>query len=133
MVPPTKNRQNFEHQSKRIDRSPENIEKMLNQETANGIVFSSSSNGDEDIYIMNKMGEDVQRLTTISNKGETNRTPEWSTDRLQIAFQSNREGPREIYILTIATGDIRRLTYSNGNCNHPAWSPDGKQISRWIK
>ncbi len=92
------------------------------------IVFSSGATGDEDLYCMDIFGRNVRRLTYSTRVGETNRTPEWSPDGLQIAFQSNRDGPREIYILTTATGEVKRISRSGRDSNHPAWSPDGKEI-----
>lgn len=94
------------------------------------IVFSSTREGNEDIFMMNADGKDVRRCTYTLGAGRDSRLPEWSPDGNQIAFQSNRDGPREFYLLTLADSNVKRLTHTpnNGLNAHPAWSSDGKSI-----
>jgi len=94
------------------------------------IAFSSATNGDEDIYLMDSDGKILRRCTTIRYPGITNRTPEWSPDGRFIAFQSNQDGQRDLYILELSSNLIRRLIKSPnaGASMHPSWSPNGDKI-----
>lgn len=95
------------------------------------IAFSSSSDGDEDIYLMNWDGQIIRRCTNSIRKGVTNRTPEWSPDASWIAFQSNQDDQRELYLLEVASDKVIRLTHTpNGGASmQPAWSPDGRRVA----
>ncbi|MFC2075341.1 TolB family protein [Bdellovibrionota bacterium] len=101
---------------------------MYENKLSNKIVFSVAPDGDEEIYVMDSDGENRTKLVESTEKGISNRTPEWSPDGSQIAFQSNKDGSREIYILTLLTKRVNKLTNSGSVCNHPAWSPDGKKL-----
>ncbi len=97
--------------------------------TIRDITYSSSENGDEDIYLIDCEGKNIRRCTEISQKGETNRTPEWSPNGEEIAFQSNRDGQRDIYIFNLKEKTTRRITHSKeSNANHPTWSLDGSTL-----
>lgn len=91
------------------------------------IAFSSASSGDEDIYVMERDGSALRRLT-YSSAGVSNRTPEWSPDKSRIAFQSSRDGENALYVIDVSTVEVRRLTKPGGNYRHPAWSPSGETI-----
>ena len=94
------------------------------------IVFSSANDNDEDIYTIDINGKNLSRLTQTSDKGVSNRTPEWSPSGKSIAFQSNCGGNPEIYILNLVSKEYRKLTDTpDGSAHHPAWSPDGKTIA----
>lgn len=92
------------------------------------IVFSSASDGDEDIYIMDAAGMNTKRLTWSTEAGITNRTPEWSPDGKKIVFQSNRDGSRQLYLINVEDEKVEPLTRETNDCNHPSWHPDGSKI-----
>ncbi|MFC1746189.1 TolB family protein [Candidatus Riflebacteria bacterium] len=94
------------------------------------IVFSSLRDGNEDIFTMDLLGNNLIRWTHSKGEGKFCRTPEWSNDRNHIAFQSNRDGCNELYILSFADGMLKRLTNTPGNgiSQHPSWSPDNNKI-----
>jgi TolB protein len=103
---------------------------MDNEIQIRPIIFSSACDGDEDIYIMDITGKVLRRCTTSTQKGVTNRTPEWAPNGQQFVFQSNRDGQAELYTFDVAPGETTRLTHTpnNGRSMQPSWSPDGKQI-----
>lgn len=47
----------------------------------------------------------------------------------EILFDSERHGNSQIYIMNPDGSNQHRLTYSRGNDQTPAWSPDGKRIT----
>ena len=60
------------------------------------ITFSSSRDGNLEIYSMNVDGTDLQRLT--SNVA-ADHSADWSPDGSQIAFMGNRDGDYELYTM----------------------------------
>jgi uncharacterized delta-60 repeat protein len=99
------------------------------------IVFSSTRDGNSEIYAMNADGTAVTRLTT-NPAADTN--PVWSPNHKRIAFTSTRDGNPELYAMNADGTAVTRLTHSSTNDATPAWSPDGTKIafangvgSRW--
>ncbi len=89
------------------------------------MAFVSSRDGDEEIYVMNRDGNDLRQLT---DNDYTEYAPAWSPDGTQIAFTSDRDGNQEIYLMRADGTDQRRLTDSSADDWFPGWSPDGTQI-----
>lgn len=101
------------------------------------IAFSSSRDGDFEIYAMNPDGGDVRRLT--DNRGDGTREaddqgPVWSPDRSRIVFTSTRdhEGDGsdnfEIYVMEADGSAQTRLTANEALEGNPVWSADGESI-----
>jgi Tol biopolymer transport system component len=101
------------------------------QAVSNGkIAFVSERDGNEEIYVMNADGSNVQRLTfdpVGSPKSDVN--PAWSPDGTRIAFVSNRNGNYEIYVMNADGSNQQRLTSSSHSDLNPTWSPDGTRIA----
>ena len=89
------------------------------------IVFSSSRNGDFDIYVMKLDGSEVRRLTESLG---LDMRPVWSPDGKQIAFTSNRDGNYEIYAMNADGSNVRRITHHDERDDYPAWHPNGKKL-----
>lgn len=92
------------------------------------IAWSSSRNGNFDIYSMDANGENQKRLTDDPND---DRNPAWQTRTGQkIAFSATRDFNNEIYVIDAADGgNPTNLTNDFSWDDYPAWSPDGKRIA----
>ncbi|PYR64134.1 MAG: hypothetical protein DMF91_01305 [Acidobacteria bacterium] len=71
------------------------------------IAFTTTRDGNLEIYLMNADGTGPTRLT---NNTASDRGPKWSPDGTKIAFESNRDGNWEIYVMnaTDGSGQITR-------------------------
>lgn len=79
------------------------------------IVFATSRDGNEAVYVMDADGSNPSRLAQGG-------APSWSPDGLQIAFV----GSGGISVIGVDGSNLRILA-SSGSA--PAWSPDGSQIA----
>ena len=89
------------------------------------IVFSSTRDGNQEIYIMNADGTSQTRLT---NNSAVDANPKLSADGQKIVFDSDRDGNQEIYVMNVDGTDQTRITNNTLKDSHPSWSPDGTQI-----
>ena len=90
------------------------------------IAFTSTRDGNPEIYIMDADGENQIRLT---RHPEEDKMPSWSPDGKKIAFVSMRNGGRnQIHVMDSNGENIRRITEGAFDLN-PAWSPDGRTIA----
>lgn len=94
---------------------------------ANGkILFLSNRSGDREIYLMNRDGTDVTRLT-FNNLFE--RAATWSRDGTKIAFAGRSpDGNFDIYTINANGSALQRLTTDPARDDDPAWTADGSQI-----
>ena len=95
------------------------------------ILFTSSRDGNREIYIMNPDGSEQIRLTDHPGN-DLNAV--WSPTGEQILFVSDRDGNRDLYLMDPDGSNIRRvfkkeLKRPNTRRDGPTWSPDGKQIA----
>jgi TolB protein len=75
-------------------------------ESAHGIIFTSLSANDEDVWIMQSDGSNVRNLTnTIYADNEAH----WSPDGQQITFASYRDGNSHIWFMNADATNPRRL------------------------
>ena len=62
------------------------------------ILFESNRDGNWEIYLMDKNGKNVQRLTTTTAE---NRRPSWHPNGRKVLFESNRNGKFELFTLKV--------------------------------
>lgn len=95
------------------------------------IVFTSSRDGNREIYVMNDDGTRVQRLT--HNKFR-DKNPTWSPDGKQIAFtRASNAGfgnsQYDIFIMDADGSNQQNLTKHPARDDDASWSPDGRHIT----
>lgn len=84
------------------------------------IAFWSTRDGNAELYIANRDGSNVRRLTTSPGIDES---PTWSPSGTQIAFVSDRTGAPQIYTVGTDGLGLRRVTTSESYAARPTWSP----------
>jgi Tol biopolymer transport system component len=89
------------------------------------VAFSSDRSGGLDIWISNRDGSSLYRLTHTSGIGTAHAA--WSPDGKTIAFQSSALGNPDLYVLA-ADGKPRGLTSGESRDGFPSWSRDGDWI-----
>ena len=101
------------------------------------IAFSSTRNGQTDIYVMDADGGNQQNLT---NHPDRDWHPSWSPDGERIAFVSSRTRDlnRDIYVMDADGGNPRNLTNHPEDDEDPAWlnpvlsvAPADKKLTIW--
>lgn len=90
------------------------------------IAFSSSKEGNTEIYIANPDGTQARRIT---NSQAIDTAPTWAPNGRLLAFTSDRGGSPQIYIMDAEGTEARRLQPQEGSYNDSAaWSPDGEYV-----
>ncbi len=90
------------------------------------LAFSSSRDGNAEIYTCTSGGGDIRRLT---NHRRIDSNPSWSPDGSKIAFTSDRTGNPLIYVMNSDGSGAHRLTSTpNAYEDSPCWSPRGDRI-----
>ena len=90
------------------------------------ILFTSTRDGNREIYSMNPDGSEHVNLT----KHRANDLDAvWSPTGDQILFTSDRDGVRDLYLMEPDSGKVRRVFKKDSYREDPTWSPDGKQIA----
>jgi TolB protein len=87
------------------------------------IVFSSTRDGNAEIYSAAADGTDIKRLT---NDPGIDVSPACGPGG-QIAFVSNRHGSPQIWMMDASGGGQKRVTYKGEYNQTPAWCPDPKK------
>jgi Tol biopolymer transport system component len=101
------------------------------------LVFTGFSSGFTDLFIVNRDGTDLRRLT---NDKYADLHPAWSPDGTTIAFVTDRGpgtdfdqlrfGNLRIALLHLDSGDIELLRNMDVGKNiNPAWAPDGRSLA----
>ena len=90
------------------------------------IAFSSTRDGDSEIYVMEIDGSNQVRLTINPARDYD---PSWSADGDRIAFVSNRNrGIEQIFVMDADGGNVTELT-TQWTHQQPAWSPKAERIA----
>lgn len=91
----------------------------------NYIAFTSTRNGNANIFVMKSNGLNVQQVTRGSGYSEV---PAFSPDGKRIAFSGNRNGTFEIFTINVNGTGLNQLTINNSTNDGPKYTPDGKSI-----
>ena len=97
------------------------------------LAFTSSRDGDSEIYRMPAAGGRAQRLTAF-HRDDWGPVP--SPDGAAIAFLSDREGRPRIFLMAADGTGARRLTGrtdADRDESSPVWSPDGRSIAYLVE
>ncbi|MBI4499891.1 MAG: PD40 domain-containing protein [Gemmatimonadetes bacterium] len=90
------------------------------------LVFMSSRDGNQEIYVADADGTNPRRLTSTPAQEDS---PDWTPDGKQIVYASNATGSYQIWIMNADGTEQRRLTDGPAFNFQPAVSPDGKTIA----
>ena len=94
------------------------------------ITFTSNRRGNYDIYMIDRHGENLQRL--IGGSADELHA-EWSPNGRFLAYASNENNENvalyDIYVMDMRSKRRWRLTDHPANDTTPTWSPDGQWIA----
>jgi len=92
------------------------------------VAFSSTRDGQSEIYRMRPDGMQVERLT---DDPAEDADPAFSPDGLSLAFISDRtDGVPRLHIMDADGSNVRAVAGGPGTEHHgPAWSPDGTRLA----
>ena len=82
------------------------------------VAFCLSQGGNQEIYVMNKDGSGVRRLTTHP---DIDTSPTWSPSGTQIAWVSGRTGNPQVYVMNADGTGQQKLTNESW-ADRPTWS-----------
>ena len=94
------------------------------------ILFTSTRDGNREVYVMNPDGSKQVNLT--QHRAEDLHAV-WSSTGEQILFVSDRDGIRDLYLMDPDGSNVRRVFKKVVYRYHPTWAPDGKQIAHMHK
>jgi TolB protein len=90
------------------------------------LAFTSTRDGNQELYICRRDGSERKRLTTDAAHDAH---PCFSPDGKSIVFATDRWGNLELARVEIESLKVTRLTESRGLDDYPAFSPDGKKLA----
>jgi TolB protein len=83
------------------------------------LAFMSNRDGNPEIYVVNRDGTNLRRITNHPNADVT---PTWSPTGTQLAFTSDRSGPPQVYIVNLDGTGLDRIS-AESRCDRATWSP----------
>ena len=83
------------------------------------LAFMSPRDGNAEIYVVNRDGSGLRRLT---NHPSSDVTPTWAPSGNQIAFTSDRTGRPQIWVMNADGSGQQQITRETW-CDRPTWSP----------
>lgn len=102
--------------------------------TRNEDVGEFMTHTDDDVFVMDADGDDVQQLTPEKD-GESSGQPTWSPDGSQIAYVHGPSVDSSVpsrfgglFVMGADGTDVRRLTQGRADTD-PDWAPDGHEIA----
>jgi uncharacterized protein YjdB len=90
------------------------------------IAFTSTRDGQPEIYVMDADGANVGRLT---NSPGLDGDASFTADGLSVVFHSQRTGHRQIFLQPITGSDAVQLTQEPADNSQPSMAPDGESIA----
>ena len=87
------------------------------------VAFSSTRDGNAEIYVVNRDGTGLKRLTDHPG---IDVSPTWSPTGREIAFTSNRTGSPQIYTIDPDGLNLTRISREGSYNAEPAWSPSSE-------
>ena len=92
------------------------------------ILFTSTRDGNHEVYMMNPDGSEQVNLT---QHPATDYSAVWSPTGEQILFTSNRSSVQDLYLMDPDGTNVRRVFKKKikARRQHATWSPDGKQFA----
>ena len=90
------------------------------------IAFTSTRDGQPEIYIMDADGTSAGRLT---NSPGADGDASFTADGQSVVFHSQRTGHRQIFLQLITSSDAVQLTQEPADNSQPTVSPDGETIA----
>jgi TolB protein len=82
------------------------------------IAFMSNRDGNPEIYVVNRDGSGLRRIT---NHPMADATPTWSPSGNQLAFTSDRSGSPQVYVVNLDGTGLVRIS-SEGWADRATWS-----------
>lgn len=84
------------------------------------IAFTSNRDGNPELYLVNRDGSGLRRLTTHPS---VDTTPTWAPGGNEVAFTSDRTGTPQIYVVSVNGGNPRRITDGESYADRATWAP----------
>src|SRR6266516_5041352 len=90
------------------------------------IAFTSTRDGQPEIYAMDADGTDAARLT---NSPGADGDASFTADGQAVVYHSQRTGHRQIFLQSITGSDATQLTQEPADNSQPTVSPEGETIA----
>ena len=89
------------------------------------LAFTSNRDGNPEIYVVNRDGGNLRRITTHPGADVT---PTWSPTGTQLAFTSDRGGSPQVYVVNLDGTGLERIS-AESKCDRATWSSATPEIA----